>query len=297
LTTLKPLLRGVRNAGMAMVEQIWSRGFALAGRAAHHTVNSWSSPGGQRILVVAPHPDDEACGCAGTLLRHQHCGDTIGIAYITDGRRSRALGLGPDEMARRRQQEAASSAEALSAMRVTWFGLPEGDWCAEQLEPGLGALVREFAPQIVYGPSLIDFHPEHYRVAHVLGPLLANAPDAPRVRVYQVQVPLTAALTNLVADISNLVAEIVAILRIHTTQWGSVARTLRMRRYGAAFYGWRRQIEEFWELPAARYQLLHAAPPEHWSTHTFRSLRFYPWSDPLAYLQGRAARRRIAMMA
>jgi LmbE family N-acetylglucosaminyl deacetylase len=297
LTALKPLLRGVRDIAMAIVEQIWSRGFALAGRARHHAASNWSSPGGQRILVVAPHPDDEACGCAGTLIRHQRCGDTICIAYITDGRRSRALGLGPDEMARRRRREAAISAEALSAKRVAWFGLPEGDWAAEQLEPDLGALIREFAPQIVYGPSLIDFHPEHYQVAHVLGPLLANAPDAPRVRVYQVQVPLTAALTNLVADISSLVGESAAILRIHTTQWGSVARTLRMRRYGAAFYGWRRQIEEFWELPAARYQLLHAAPPEHWSPHTFRSLRFYPWSDPLAYLQGRAMRQRIALMA
>jgi LmbE family N-acetylglucosaminyl deacetylase len=258
-------------------------------------VSSWSSPGGQRILVVAPHPDDEACGCAGTLIRHQRCGDTICIAYITDGRRSRALGLGPDEMARRRRQEAAASAAALDAERVAWFGLPEGEWTAGQLQLGLGALIREFAPDIVYTPSLIDFHPEHYKVAYVLGPLLASVADTPRVRVYQVQVPLSAALTNLVVDISGIVAESTRLLHIYATQWGSVARTVRMRRYGAAFYGQRRQAEAFWELPVDRYQMLHAMPPDDWSPHTFRSLRFYPWSDPLAYLQGRAERRRIAL--
>jgi LmbE family N-acetylglucosaminyl deacetylase len=219
----------------------------------------------------------------------------ICIDYITDGRRSRALGLGQDEMARRRRCEAAASAEALGAVRVAWFGLPEGDWTTEQLRPGLDALIREFAPDIIYTPSLVDFHPEHYQVAYTLGPLLANLSDAPRVRVYQVQVPLTATLTNLVADISSVAAESAAVLHIYATQWGSVARTLRMRRYGAAFYGWQRQIEAFWELPAERYQVLHATPPDQWSPHTFRSLRFYPWSDPLAYLRGRAARRRIAM--
>jgi hypothetical protein len=60
-----------------------------------------------------------------------------------------------------------------------------------------------------------------------------------------------------VADISYVVAESATVLRVYATQWGSIARTLRMRRYGAAFYGWQRQIEAFWELPAERYQMLH----------------------------------------
>jgi hypothetical protein len=114
------------------------------------------------------------------------------------------------------------------------------------------------------------------------------------VRVYQVQVPLTAALTNFVVDISSVVMESAAVLNTYATQWGSVARTFRMRRYGAAFHGLERQAEEFWELPADHYRTLHVTPPERWSSRTFRSLRFYPWSDPLAYIWGRAARRQVA---
>ena len=52
--------------------------------------------------------------------------------------------------------------------------------------------------------------------------------------------------------------------------------------------------EEFWELPGERYRALHAVSPEQWSTARFRGLRFYPWTDPLAYLWGRGARQRIA---
>jgi len=31
----------------------------------------------QKILCIAPHPDDETLGCGGTLLRHKHEGDEI----------------------------------------------------------------------------------------------------------------------------------------------------------------------------------------------------------------------------
>src|SRR5688500_13357690 len=50
-----------------------------------------ASPGGLRVLVVAPHPDDEVAGCAGTILLHRGAGDAVTVLKATDGRRSRAL--------------------------------------------------------------------------------------------------------------------------------------------------------------------------------------------------------------
>jgi LmbE family N-acetylglucosaminyl deacetylase len=293
--TLKSLLRAGRSIGMAIVEQIWILGFALGGRVARPVVRRWSSPGRQRVLVIAPHPDDEACGCGGTLIRHRQRGDWVCVAYITDGRRSRALGLAPDAMARRRRQEAEACARILKVDRLEWLGVPEGEWSAEQLQPRLRALIDQFAPDVIYAPSRIDFHPEHHKAACALALALAATAAAPLVRAYQVQVPLTPILTNLVADLSDVAAECAAALDAYTSQRGSVARTLRQRHYGAAFYGLQRQAEEFWELPADRYTSLHAAPPDRWPA-PFRSLRFYPWSDPLAYLYGMGERRRAARL-
>jgi N-acetylglucosamine malate deacetylase 1 len=292
----KPLLRNVRDAAMGVVETFWALGFALAGRLMRPSVCCWSSLGGQRILAIAPHPDDEAIGCSGTLARHKACGDEIWIAYITDGRGSRALGLDPEEMARRRRREAEASAAALGADRIEWFGLFEGQWTTEQLHPRLRALLGQSAPDIIYAPSWIDFHPEHYRVACALAPLLAELTAArARVRVYQIQVPLTPILTNLVTDLSDVAAESAAALGAYATQKGSIVRVFRLRRYAAAFYGLRWQAEEFWELSADQYRALHPALAP-WSSGIFRGMRFYPWSDPLAYLKGLAERRRVARL-
>jgi len=292
---VRPILRTARNAGMAIVAQFWVFGFALAGRVARPAARRWSSPGGQRVLVVAPHPDDETIGCGGALARHRACNDEVWIAYITDGRRSRALGLAPEEMARRRREEAMASAAALGIDQVEWFDLAEGEWTDEQLRPGLQALLRRLAPQIVYAPSRVDFHPEHACVAHVLALALADAPAGTRVRVYQVQVPLTFVLTNLVADISGVIAQNDAALHAYATQRGNIGRAIRQRRYGAALYGLNRQAEEFWELSAEQYAMLHR-DLNGWSQEAFRGLRFYPFSDPLAYLRGQAERRRLAAL-
>ena len=292
---LKPLLRWIRDILMGLIERLWALGFAIAGRIVRPAARAWLSPGGQHILAIAPHPDDEAIGCGGVLMLHKQRGDTVWIVYVTDGRQSRSLGLAPAAMAQRRRAEAEISANIVGVDRLIWLGLPEGDWATADARARLGALLAERVPDVIYAPSRVDFHPEHYRVAYALALALADrGQDATLVRVYQVQVPLTPRLTNLVADVSGIVPQSRAMLQAYVSQWYSVARTLRQRRYSAALYGARAQAEEFWELPAGRYRALHAFAPDQWSATIFRGLRFYPWSDPLAYLRGRSARRRIA---
>jgi LmbE family N-acetylglucosaminyl deacetylase len=227
-------------------------------------------------------------------VRHKQCGDTVWVAYVTDGRRSRALGLAADEMARRRRVEAEAAAAVLGLDRFEWLGCREGEWADDELRPRLEALVRRCAPDVIYAPSRVDFHPEHRRVAFALASSLgAAAPSHPlRVRVYQVSVPLTAVLTNLVGATSSVTAESEAAFRAYVTQQGSVGCAFRSRRYAARFYGLGAQAEEFWEMGPEQYRRLHRPAPE--APTGFRSLRPRSLGDPLAYLVGLADRRRLA---
>ena len=74
-----------------------------------------------------------------------------------------------------------------------------------------------------------------------------------KVRVYQLQVPLTPLLVNRVAPIQSIVPTLVAAMRLYETQFGSIERCLRMKRYGASFYALGGLAEEFWEIDPAVY--------------------------------------------
>lgn len=270
---------------------VWGMGFAALGRRQRPHVTSWVDMPCQRILVVAPHPDDESVGCAGTIMRHKQAGHSVCLAMITDGRRSRALGLPASEMARRRQTEVTVVAQALGVNECLWCGLPEGDWLPAQLCQQLQPFLSRFQPDIVYAPSGLDFHPEHQRVAAALAPILPA--DMP-VRIYQIQVPLTATLTNRVIDVSEYEALITAVLDLYQTQQGSIGTIMRLRHYTALYYGIGQYAEPFWELNGAQYQQLSTIMQLHCTSPPLRGVRYRSFTDPLAYVKGRRRRQEVA---
>lgn len=262
------------------------------GRFGAWKVRTWHSPGGQRVLVVATHPDDEIA-CAGTLILHLRAGDTVDVAYVTDGRASRAFGLDPEEMARRRREESRAAGRCLELTSSEWLALPEGAWDDRVLVEKLRDVLQRGAPHVVYAPSRVDFHPEHIRVAGVLARALSPNPAVPSgvtIRVYEMHVPLTPVLVNLVTPVGAALALTRAAMGCYVTQIGSIERTFRMRHYGASLFRRQEPVESFWEMDADTYRAVHGQLAPSADT-AFRGLRARPFVDPLAYLRGLRARR------
>ena len=278
---------------MQSVTGVWSAAGEIAGRLARWQPPLWCSPGGERVLVIAPHPDDEV-GCGGTLLLHGLAGDAVHVAYVTDGRGSRAGGLGPDQMAARRRQEVAAVAPVLGLAGVHWLGLREREWDESALVPALRDLLRQTAPDILYAPSCVDFHPEHVRVARCLAQASAGLHEL-RIRVYQIQVPLTPVLVNLVTPIESVASELLRAMRYYATQFGSIERCFRMKRYGGSLYRVGGPAEELWQMDADAYGRVHAE--DAGGDGAFRGLRALPFTDPLSYARGLRARVRLRALS
>jgi LmbE family N-acetylglucosaminyl deacetylase len=270
---------------------IWGEACWTAGRI-RRPVRRWSSSGGRRVVVVAPHPDDEVAGCGGVIALHRDAGDSVAVVHVTDGRRSRAGGLDPETMARARQAEARLSTQVLQVHNWQWLGLPEGEWRDTELTNLMAPLLDALTPDVLYAPSRVDFHPEHYAVARVLASLPAVA-RVGVVRIYQVHVPLTGVLVNLVAPIANGWARTRHAFDRYTTQQGSLRGPWRLKLYAARTHAVRWGGEEFWELGPSEYAALHAEPPSRPLIETFRGLRLRSLTDPLAFAVGRRERRRL----
>lgn len=285
----------VLTAGQACVTACWATGFSLVGRFRHPT-EEWRTTGGERVLVIAPHPDDELAGCGGVILLHLLAGDSVAVVYATDGRQSRSGGLEPDAMALTREAEAAEALAALGVSERHWVGLKEGHWQGGELAPALTRILTFHDPSIVYAPSRVDFHPEHDRVARVLACLPALQ-SVRTVRVYQVQVPLTRLLANLVTPIAPVWGRFESAVACYRSQQGSLRGPLRLKEYAGRAHRVRGPAEEFWEMSPSAYTALHTDDSMAFEDRTFRGLRLRSITDPLAFAVGRGTRRRLLAAA
>jgi LmbE family N-acetylglucosaminyl deacetylase len=282
-----------RGVVFPTVEGIWAAGFALAGLVFRPSLQVIAPTGRDRVLVVAPHADDETLGCGLAIAAHVDAGDHVTVAVVTDGRRSRARGLGPEAMRSQRQAEARCAMDALGA-RVLLLDLREGEWRRAELAGALDLVLDEARPTVVYAPSTVDYHPEHARVARSLADVLLRLGRTDvEIRLYEVQVPLAPTLANscVVGD-QNTRARKCRALACYISQQGSFGWMARRDRYNSLLYRQRVMAEVFASMSRKSYAAL-----THAAGRRYRSIRPRPFTDPLAWLVGIHARRRAARVA
>jgi LmbE family N-acetylglucosaminyl deacetylase len=139
-----------------------------------------------RLLVVAPHPDDETIAAGLLIQQVQAAGGEVRILLLTAGdnnpwpqrwleRRVQIRDADRQRWGRRRHAEIAQALQLLglppSALHA--LGWPDMGVTDCLLQPGntavstLAAVIGQFRPSLIAMPSLDDRHPDH-GAAHVL---------------------------------------------------------------------------------------------------------------------------------
>ena len=114
------------------------------------------------VLAIGAHPDDVELGCGGTLARLARAGRKVGILHLTRGE------MGTRGTAGERLAEAEAAARALGAAELGFLDCGDGGLrTGPAEEDALIARLREWAPDLVLGPTPHDRHPDHGR-AHQL---------------------------------------------------------------------------------------------------------------------------------
>lgn len=129
-----------------------------------------------RVVVFAPHPDDEVLGCGGALADLLDRGAHLDVVLVTDGAAGARDAEERVRIAATRMKESRRALDALGGGTLHEGGLPDrglGDRL-EEVEALLARFLVEAAPDLVFAPSPVETHPDHRAVAVSLFRLAAR---------------------------------------------------------------------------------------------------------------------------
>ncbi|HTE53107.1 MAG TPA: PIG-L deacetylase family protein [Kofleriaceae bacterium] len=147
-----------------------------------------------RVLVIAPHADDETIGMGGTIARHVAAGDQVTVAVITGHGDDAPHPLWPRSLWDRIRAEARAAMAVLGVVDLHFEEVPaalvreQPTW---KLNRTTGAIVDRVRPDVLYVPFPYDLHSDHREVFHSLSVAWRPSTEAGRgireVHCYEVQ--------------------------------------------------------------------------------------------------------------
>jgi N-acetylglucosamine malate deacetylase 1 len=186
------------------------------------------------VLVLAPHPDDEAIGPGGTVRRHVLAGAQVQAIILTDGKWG---GYDPDgSLVERRKQESRRAAEILGTRPPLFLDQPDGSLAEnQQLMEQLAETFARFAPKYVYLPALTDEHHDHWATNCIFHSLLSKMDRAGElvIRGYEVWTPLPANRLVDISDVAELKRQAIGAFASQVSTYDYVGAVLGLNHYRA----------------------------------------------------------------
>lgn len=175
-------------------------------------------PVGNRVLVVAPHPDDESLGCGGAIVKHCIHGDSVKVVFLTSGDKGDFAQRYGDQYVKRRQSDAMRALTTLGVNDFVFFDLPDQDLVThcETIERFMAKILRDFVPTLIYAPSPWEPHDDHRAAFYAVYNLLRGLVRPPALALYEVGAPLI--FPDVVVDITSEVVQKDAAIASYTTE-------------------------------------------------------------------------------
>jgi len=169
-------------------------------------------PGAERVLVLAPHMDDETIGCGGALARHVRAGARVHVVFLTDGRHGsgKLTSLSGEarlaeemKLVATRKEEARRALATLGVQGSTFLDVEDGTLSQDaEVVVRLRAVLESQQPELVYVPCFLEQHPDHYAASRVLLAAAQGTSHAFQCMGYEVWTPL---FPNCVVRIDDVV--------------------------------------------------------------------------------------------
>lgn len=208
----------------------------------------------RRVVVLAPHFDDEVIGAGGAILDASASGAEVRLIWLTDGARG-VPGVAAAESSRLRKEEARAAAAELGVRDLHFLDAPEQRLCARgPWRAALRSLLREFAPERVHLVWWMDNHVDHYETSRLLRAAWPAGLSGARIAATGTWAPLPGAALLALNAAAQRRKE--AALRRHASQLRAVdyLRAARgLTAWNARDLPGAEHAESYWETEAETY--------------------------------------------
>ena len=180
-----------------------------------------------RVLVIAPHPDDEVLGCGGVIAKHLAQGNEVYVCIVT----KECEPLFSEEMDQENKACALNAHKVLGITDTFFLNLPAAmleNVPRYQLNSAIDKLVKDIRPEEVYIPHRGDMHLDHKMIADACMVALRPRFDYSVRRVYAYEtlsetewdVPNTtnAFIPNVYVDITDYIDKKLSAMREYKSQ-------------------------------------------------------------------------------
>lgn len=165
-------------------------GFSILGSSTGSNIKHiiLESPAKGKVLVLAPHPDDDVIGCGGTMAKHIDQGDEVKVIYFSNKNTER-------------EKEARKASQILGTSDI------------EFSDPQTLKKFDDF--NIIYVPSFLDSNPDHFGLAVDFAKKIKKSPFSGEIYSYEVWTPIFA---NRLINIDKTFEKKIKALKCHASQ-------------------------------------------------------------------------------
>ena len=168
---------------------------------------------GERLLVLAPHPDDEVIACGGLIAQHLRERRQVRVVVATDGAEGGNAQIREEESRR-------GLAQLGDGATIEFLGARDRE-LDDSIAPRIRELLLDYRPDLVLVPAPIEIHPDHLALSRLFCELVQRDETlfadlaVTRVAFYEVGQPLR---PNAIVDISDVAEAKYAAIAEHATQ-------------------------------------------------------------------------------
>lgn len=157
-------------------------------------------PPGEKIIVLAPHPDDETLGCGGSLRFLLKAKKQIKVLFLTMGEKADPSVRNVGKYEAIREKEALRAMKILGISQYEFLRFPDRElsFYGIELKKKLESSIKHFVPDIIYSPSPLELNPDHRTTASIAEEM-ANF-FGMNIIFYELTTPIR---PNLLVDISD----------------------------------------------------------------------------------------------